>query len=692
MRGKSKPSLAGSVSLNELDEGLLRFLTEKERNYILPRLRKLAKLKAEDNLEDFVRGAWHVLEPNTKLDWSWHLSLICEHLKLIRDNKFREVFGENVEGLIVNVPPRTMKSLLITVFFPAWVWATQPGRRFMSVSYSEKLSTQHSVYRRNVIDSPWYQNNWKDKFRFAKDQNLKTHYENTQKGQMFSTAMHATATGMGGDILIFDDPLNPDQSLSEVERESVNVRFDNTFRTRINDFRVGMKIVVMQRLHETDLTGYILGKEKDRWVHLKLAATAEKDEKWDFPITGAVKERRFGELLWPDRMPKAFLDGQTVGLGTWTYAGQYQQNPAPLEGGLIKRSWVKFYQELPASFEILVQSWDCTFKDSAESDFVAGQVWARSAGRYYMLPYRVNARMDFGPTLKAVEAMCKDVPGANAILIEDKANGSAIISELRQRVPGVLAVEPYGGKLSRAQGMAPSWESGSVLLPDPEIFDVPWIEDYLHNICTFPKAAHDDDVDATSQAINWMRVNSFGLLEVWKQQAEAAKQKAADEKAGPPPVRTEQEVSRELGTAQLDAASLQRPSAETMKALGATPTAGKIAHAESLGLMPPKKPPEKKGGCPKCGNMNLAKYGDYSECAPCGWNSRMIHCDYLVEVGNPAQLEETLKQIPKVLAVMPGAPNYQTQDGLYVVRVYDGAVLFEFACNEQGYCKIIKRL
>src|SRR5712691_1955177 len=192
------------------------------------------RLKCEGSLKSFVEHAWHVLEPVAPLQWNWHLDLICEYLTAIKNDEFRKAVGKEKEGIIFNVPPRTMKSLLITVMFPVWVWTTDPTRRFMFVSYSEKLSTQHSVYRRNVIESDFYQEHWSGKFSFAKDQNLKSHYENSARGAMFSTAMQATATGMGGDILIFDDPLNPEQALSEVEREAVNLRFDSTFRSRLN--------------------------------------------------------------------------------------------------------------------------------------------------------------------------------------------------------------------------------------------------------------------------------------------------------------------------------------------------------------------------------------------------------------------------------------------------------------------------
>ncbi len=476
---------------------------------------------AQPTLKGFVDEAWKILEPSAKLEWNWHLNTICEYLDLIREEQFKKTFGASCEGLIVNVPPRTMKSLLITVFFPVWVWTRDPGRRFMFISYSEKLSTQHSVYRRAVMESDWYQDNWGTLFTFSRDQNLKHHYENSKRGSMFSTGMQATATGMGGDVLIFDDPLNPEQAMSDLEREAVNLRFDSTFRSRLNNPDKGAKIIVMQRLHELDLTGHLLHKERERWQHLSLPAIAEKDEDVPNPVTGVAHPRKFGDLLWEKRLSRSFLDGQKIGMGSWAYAGQYQQNPAPLDGGIIKRQWIRFYRELPAKLDFLVQSWDCTFTGGDRSDFVAGQVWGRAGSKYYMLPYRLYDRLDFAPTKAAIKSCHALFPHANAILIEDKANGPAIISELQKEISGVVPVSPDGGKMSRAQAMAPLWEAGNIELPDPQVFDLPWMEAYIHNLCTFPRAAHDDDVDATSQALVYMRnrlLQGAGLVEFYRRQ------------------------------------------------------------------------------------------------------------------------------------------------------------------------------
>lgn len=462
-------------------------------------------LKLDENLQAFVEGAWHILEPVVTLKWNWHLDLICEYLTQIRDGRFKTEHSPECEGIIFNVPPRTMKSLLITVLFPVWVWAKFPARRFMFVSYAEKLSTQHSVFRRNVIESAWYQERWGKVFKLAKDQNQKDHYENSARGQMFSTAMKATATGLGGDILVFDDPMNADQALSETERTAVNVRFDSTFRSRLNDPATGVKIIVMQRLHELDLTGHLLRQARDRWVHLKLPATFEEER--SFPRSGGGEEykRKAGELLWPERLSASQLAVLKAGMGSWAFSGQYQQNPSPLEGGIIKRNWIRYYRELPEKFEFQVQSWDCTFKGAEDSDFVAGQVWGKAGAKFYMLPYRLHERLDFGPTRRAIKACHAAYPKAHAVLIEDKANGPAIISELRQEIAGIVPVNPEGGKLARAQCIAPLWEAGSVELPDPQRYEVPWLEEYITNVCTFPKAAHDDDMDATSQALIYMR-------------------------------------------------------------------------------------------------------------------------------------------------------------------------------------------
>src|SRR5690348_6518982 len=298
------------------------------------------RLKLESDLRAFVRHFWSILEPATPLRWNWHLDLLCDYLMLVARGECRR--------LIINVPPRSMKSLLCTVFYPVWRWISAPQQRFMFVSYSEELSTDHSLFRRNVLTSEDYRRFWGKHVRLAHDQNLKTHYENTQRGVMFSTSITGSATGKGCDELIVDDPMNANHTFSDTERETTNRNFDMTFRSRLNNPATGAIVVIMQRLHQEDLAGHLLAREPGDWTHLKLSAEAEVPEHWTFPVSErASVERRPGDLLWPERFPREVLGSLKKAMGSWAYAGQYQQNPAPFEGGIIKREWIRYYRELP---------------------------------------------------------------------------------------------------------------------------------------------------------------------------------------------------------------------------------------------------------------------------------------------------------------------------------------------------------
>lgn len=461
------------------------------------------------------------------LSWNWHLDLICEYLELVASGDCRR--------LIINVPPRTMKSLLITVMMPCWQWCTRPEKRFLFASYSSDLSTDHSVFRRNVMRSEWYQDFWKDRVQFATDQNLKTQYENTKQGRMVSTSLDGTATGKGGDGVVTDDPLNPKMARSDTERESANRFFDHTLRSRLNDLARGFHIIVMQRLHELDLSGHLITKEPGVWTHISLPMTAERDERWVFPRSGRVVIRKKGELLWPDRFPKVELISMQIGMGSWAYAGQYQQRPAPEEGGIIKREWIKYYRELPAEkANFTVQSWDCTFKDRSKSankdvDFVCGGVWARWEAKFRLLPWLFYERAGFTVTQREIKQTYAKFPEANVCLIEDKANGSGIIETLQGSFPGIVAVEPEGGKEARLEAVSPLFEAGNVELPDPTYWngengrpDVrQWVGSLVEHLCGFPNIAHDDDVDMTSQALIYMKnQGGGGLMEFYRREAE----------------------------------------------------------------------------------------------------------------------------------------------------------------------------
>jgi len=423
-----------------------------------------------------------------------------------------------------------MKSLLCTVFYPIWRWCTAPQRRFMFVSYSEELSTEHSIFRRNVMNSHFFQSSWGHLVKFTRDQNLKTQYQNTRRGSMFATSITGSATGKGCDELIVDDPLNAKKAFSDQEREATNRNFDATFRSRLNHPATGTMLVIMQRLHDDDLTGHLLSREPGVWTHIKLPAEAEQDEQWIFPISGRVHSRAAGELLWPSRWSREVLAALKTAMGSWAYAGQYQQNPAPLEGGVIQRKWIRYYRELPApvsgdrpgdSFSgIWVQSWDCSFKETRDSDYVVGQVWWSAGGSYYLVD-QVRERMDFIGTREAIRHMTLKHPQATAKLIEDRANGPAVIASLRAEIDGIVPFEPKDSKVGRLHAVSPLFEAGNVFLPE----SAPWVGDFVEELTRFPGGLHDDQVDACTQALLYFRRQFNAMFMYYKGLSEQVKRR-----------------------------------------------------------------------------------------------------------------------------------------------------------------------
>lgn len=478
----------------------------------------------EPSLKLFVHHAWSILEPTTRLQWNWHLDLLCDWLTAVKKGKCRR--------LIINVPPRSMKSLLCTVFYPVWRWCTEPERRFMFVSYSDELSTDHSVFRRNVLNSTMYRACWGKVVKFSKDQNQKNQYENTRRGVMFSTSITGSATGKGCDELIVDDPMNAKKAFSDPEREATNRNFDATFRSRLNDPATGTIILIMQRLHDMDLTGHVLAQEPGTWAHIKLPAEAELDESWTFPIKGGIHPRKAGELLWPERFSHEVLAGLKTGMGSWSFAGQYQQNPAPLEGGIVKREWLQYYRELPelgngfGNRGNWVQSWDCSFKDSRESDYVVGQVWLRFRSGFYLVD-QIRERMDFVRTKQAIQQMTTKYPQATAKLIEDRANGPAVISALRSEIRGIIPVQPTDSKVARLNAVSPLFEARNVFLPEPTARGgyATWVGDFVEELTRFPNAAHDDQVDACAQALTYLNRSLGAVYEYYKELAEPRDEK-----------------------------------------------------------------------------------------------------------------------------------------------------------------------
>jgi predicted phage terminase large subunit-like protein len=469
----------------------------------------------ENDFGGFVREAWPILEPATPFIDNWHLELIAEYLTLVQRREIRR--------LIINIPPRHAKSLLCTVFFPCWVWAQAPATRFICSSYAETLSIKHSLDRREVLSSHWFQELWGDRVCFADDQNAKSEYLNTARGHMVSTSTGGSITGKGADIVIVDDPHNPLQALSDADRATALRYFDISLSTRLDQPKRGCIVVIMQRLHQEDLTGHLIAG--GGWDQLTLPSEAEKEERKLFPISKQVHVRQPGELLWPERFPQAELNQSKIRLGSYAYAGQYQQRPSPADGGILKRGWWKRFDVPPTQFDQVIQSWDLAFKETKTSDFVVGQVWGKVGANKYLLD-QVRDRMAFSDTVHAIRKLTERWPQATAKLVEDKANGPAVIDVLRNEISGIIAVTPEGSKEARAQAAAPELEAGNFHIPNTQ-----WGEEFIEEAAQFPRGSHDDQIDCWSQAAARFRGSYSGIMDFYKDLVVPAEKPAAAEPA-----------------------------------------------------------------------------------------------------------------------------------------------------------------
>jgi predicted phage terminase large subunit-like protein len=461
----------------------------------------LALLEAEDyylaekSLSHFIKAAWLVLEPGRPYLHNWHIDAIAEHLEAVQLGQIRK--------LIINMPPRNLKSISVTVCFPCWVWIRDPKKRFFCASYAAQLSTKHSTDRRELMRSSWYQRAWQDRFSFAEDQDQKTLYKNNYRGQMYSTSVGGSGTGEGGDIIIIDDPMNPKMAASDVEREGANTWRDQTVSSRKNDKKTAAEIIVMQRLHEKDLTGHVLSKKDDPepWTVLCLEGQATKAHTVIFPISGKEITREKGDLLHPEREGDREHRQARADLGSAGYQAQYQQDPRPIAGGFFKRSWWRFYKELPMQRIRRIQFWDCAEVPGVTNDFSVCATWDQTQSGFYLV-HLWEEQVAF-PELEMGAKNLYAQFKPDGIVIEHKSAGIQLYQNLSATTTlPVLKFDPSGiSKVVRASGAQPTVESGNCVLPEGREF----VENFIDQHEKFPNAEHDDKVDTTSMMVAYFR-------------------------------------------------------------------------------------------------------------------------------------------------------------------------------------------
>ena len=495
------------------------------------------KKRCEMSLAAFVRMAWHIIEPGQPYIHGWHIDFICSHLEAITDGVTFEEDGSYYNRLLVNVPPGTMKSLLIGVFWPAWEWGPRnlPHMRYVCASHSQDLAIRDSLRMRRLVKSEWYQALWGDRVVLTSDQDAKAKFETTATGFRQACAFEGI-TGYRGDRVIIDDPHSVDDANSDAKRETATNLFKEAVTSRLNNPDKSAIVVVMQRLHERDVSGVILDSDMG-YDHIMLPMRYDPLRATPTLLGYEDPRTERDELLFPQRFPQTVVDRDEAAMGPYATAGQYAQSPEPRGGGIIKDSWWQVWDrpEYP-DIDFVVASLDTAYTKKAENDPSAMSVWGtfsgdgesqstRSVDRYgrqiditrsysseaigpvpkAMMMYAWQDRLEFAELVEKTANTCRRMK-VDVLLIENKAAGHSVAQELRKVFANDgIVVNLYDpktlDKTSRLYAVQHIFSEGMVYAPTKD-----WAEMVIRQVASFPRGAHDDLVDTVSMALSYLRV------------------------------------------------------------------------------------------------------------------------------------------------------------------------------------------
>ena len=443
----------------------------------------------------FARKAFEILNPGTVFQEAWHVDAIAYVLEEMAAGRRRRQ--------IINMPPRTLKSQICSVAWPAFLLGQNSAARIIVVSYAESLAAQLSQDTRRLMQSELYQTLFPDT---ALERQASLNLTTTKGGTRFATTVGGSLTGLGGDWIIIDDPLNATDAYSEPAREGANRFYQQTLLSRLNNPTQGKILLVMQRLHQYDLTGHLL--EKGGFAHLNLQAEAEADDA--VPIgQGLLKPVRRGDLLLPTRLTRESLAEQRRAMGETLFLAQYQQTPVPAEGAMIKRAWLCHADPPPRTSGRVTLSLDTATKTDPKNDYSVCTVWLEIGGKHYLIDLWRD-RVDFPSLLRKVMDLFARHHADN-LLIEDTGSGSALIQTLRAHGLPAIACKARDSKPARLAGVSNYLEAGLVLLPR----SAPWLDVFVAELLGFPGARHDDQVDSLTQYLAWVRDDWSGRFDVF---------------------------------------------------------------------------------------------------------------------------------------------------------------------------------
>lgn len=450
--------------------------------------------KARRSLWEFARQAWHVHHPQVAFQDNWHIGAICEHLEAVSKKQIRQ--------LLINVPPRFLKSFIVSVYWPAWEWIDSPHLQWIAAAAASDVVLRDARQHKEVCVSEWYQKSFMPQWNFDSAQDAKGYFVNTAGGARLSRSTGQRIIGLGGHRILVDDPIDAADAFSDKKQLTEHIRwFDTVLSTRKNSPDTPI-VIIMQRLHERDLSGHLL--DRGGWEHLCLPNEFDGAKRTTF--LGAYDPRKKkGELLFPDRLTTDETERKKKALGLAAYSGQYQQEPAPAEGVIFREHTFQYWlpEKLP-KFDYVLGAWDCTYgSTTSDADFVVGQTWGIHGAKRYLLHPCERRRMTVPDMLEAIKEQIRLWPSIRAVIVENKAKGKEVVEALSREIPGLVGWNPTGqSKQGRAYAVTPQFEAGQIFFPHPEYYG--WVRDhFLPEVLRFPSARHDDQVDAMTMALIW---------------------------------------------------------------------------------------------------------------------------------------------------------------------------------------------
>ena len=455
----------------------------------------LKKAQLQEHFASFCKDFWSVADPSSQVIWGWHLDAVCDHFQ-------GAVTGKGKPRLLVNVPPGTGKSLIGSVLFPAWVWLRDPTKFFITTTYRLDLTLRDSDRFRRLVTSEEYQKYCPITLRT----DTKAYLVNSAGGERYSTALGSGGvTGYRADVIIYDDLVPAEEGEYNIDslKEAVDY-WNKVLSSRAKEPASVLKVGIQQRLHTLDPCG-VLSEQKladGEFEYDHLILPLEYDPEVESRSSIGFKDPRTeaGQSLFPAFFTPDVIDGLKVSLGPSAFEGQYNQKPYLSKGGIFETEYFRYYKkdDLPRDLEVIL-SVDAAFKGDSDSDYVVIQAWGaspRSVSVYLVEQWRQRAT--FTQTKNAIIEMAEKYPNYYAIYVEDKANGPAIIDDLKDRLAGLIAVNPEGGKISRANSVSGMLRAGNIFLPET---DALWLKVFLAEVGAFPKAPNDDQVDCATQAL-----------------------------------------------------------------------------------------------------------------------------------------------------------------------------------------------